>query len=73
VHHKISGTKIDFWPEMNFSISILKIEKLKILVSNFFFKYIYGIEIYSRNRKIKLHYQTDFCSKHVSTNKETEK
>jgi len=72
-HDKIFEIEVDFWPEIDFLISISEIEMLKILAFDFFFKFIYGIKICSKNRIIKLRYQTDFCSKLVSGNRETEK
>jgi len=73
VHDKISRTEINFWQEIDFLISISETEKLKILVSDFFFKSISRIEVYSGNRKIKLRYQIDFYFKPVPKNRETEK
>jgi len=69
VRQRQAMTKVNDEKSFHFTF-VPKIEKLKILTSNFYFKYIFGIEIHSRNRKIKLHYQTDFRSKPV---RETEK
>jgi len=74
-HFEVQRLDRNFWEVQGAhdKISETKIEKLKILASDLFFKSISRIEICSRNRNIKLRYQTDFCSKPVMRNIETKK